>query len=52
MKQGSSHRRTVSENQDHSTLGKEAWTTQSTTWAPVVGWRQINITNYKSKRHG
>ena len=46
MKQGSSHRRTVSENQDHSTLSKEAWTTNQQHWAPVVGWRQTNIINF------
>lgn len=36
MKQGSSHRRTVSENQDHSTLGKEAWTTNQQHGRPLL----------------
>ena len=35
MKQGSSHRRTVSENQDHSTLSKEAWTTNQQHGRPL-----------------
>jgi len=36
MKQGSSHRRTVSENQDHSTLDKEAWTTNQQHGRPLL----------------
>ena len=47
MKQGSFHRRTVSENQELFDTKQRRLDYQSTTWAPVVGWRQINIINTK-----
>ena len=46
MKQGSFHRRTVSENQDLFDTKQRRLDYQSTTWAPVVGWRQINIIKF------
>lgn len=45
MKQGSSHRRTVSENQELFNTKQRRLNYQSTTWAPVVGWRQVNSNN-------
>ena len=52
MKQGSSHRRTVSENQELFDTKQRSLDYQSTTWAPVVGWRQINFSNLKDKDYG
>ena len=51
MKQGSSHRRTVSENQELFDTKQRRLDYQSTTWAPVVGWRQVNIINAKDKNY-